>query len=74
MGAGMREDAAKIELEVIRFLEQNIHFDLQSGHTELGISKMQAALEFTILQPYLSNAVPGPGLLLHERAQCCNCR
>lgn len=36
-------------------------FDLQAGHTELAIARIQASLEFSLLAPAVSTAVPGPG-------------
>ena len=50
-----------MDAHLLRLLSEGIQFDLQSGYTELGISKIQAALEFNSFCPSLSTAVPGPG-------------
>ena len=63
LGRGLREEAACLEDRLVGMLVQGCQFDLQSGYTELGVSKIQAAIEFAVLAPQLSTAVPGPGML-----------
>ena len=61
LGKGLRDEAAAMEAVLAELLVQSCQFDLQSGYTELGISKIQAALEFTLLTPRWTNSVPGAG-------------
>ena len=52
-----------MEETLVELLVQSCQLDLQSGYTELAVSKMQAALEFALLTPKQTNSVPGAGKL-----------
>lgn len=57
----MKQESAELEEHLIHLLALSCQFDLQSGYTEIAVAKVQAALEFSVLTPSGTVAVPGPG-------------
>lgn len=56
------QEARDAESALMDLLVAACQFDLQAGYTELAVARIQAALEFVVLAPAWSTAVPGPGV------------
>ena len=61
LGLGQSDEAKAAEQLLISLLASACRTELQAGFTELGVAKIQASLEFALLAPSWSTAVPGPG-------------
>lgn len=62
LGNQALEEMQEAEAALLDLLAGICQFDMQSGYTELCVGRIQAALEFTLLTPAWSIAVPGPGV------------
>ena len=61
IGGQAGEETQEAEAALLDLLTGVCQLDLQAGYTEVCVARLQAALEFALLSPAWSTAVPGPG-------------